>query len=76
MAIPSPQPHPLGASCRYVKSTVNNIQLIDSFRHKKKEEARTKEERLFDFWMEFFVEGIKEDPGTPTQLPVSLLISL
>ena len=32
-----------------------------------------KEEKEFNFWMEFFVEGIKEEPGQPTRIPVLVM---
>ncbi|XP_018332070.1 mitogen-activated protein kinase kinase kinase 15 isoform X2 [Agrilus planipennis] len=45
----------------YLQSTVGNIVLIDKFR-KKKSAEKTPEERIFYFWMEFFVETTKK-PG-------------
>lgn len=42
----------------YLKSTVGNIQLIDRFR-KRRDEEGSPEEKIFHFWMEFFLEATK-----------------
>ncbi len=52
---------------RYLKSTIGNIQLINSFRQA---DVEKKEEKAFSFWMEFFIESIKEE-YTNNQFPVS-----
>ena len=58
---------------RYVKSTVNNIKLIASIRKKKKKQKEkiSLEERKYNYWIEFFMEGIKEEVEMATQYPVS-----
>ena len=58
-------------SCtRYLKSTVGNIQLINSFRNIDYSSAKEKFERLFGFWMEYFIEATKQEfPGS--RFPVS-----
>ena len=56
-----------------MKSTVNNIQLINRFRQTAYEVSDKKEEKLFSFWMEYFIEGTKNE-YTNNQFPVSLLL--
>ena len=58
-----------------MKSTVGNIQLINSFRHVDYEGSMKIDEKLFSFWMEFFIESIK-DQFTNNQFPVSLVYEL
>ena len=57
---------------RYLKSTSGNIQLINSFRNLEYEKL---EEKLFGFWMEFFMDASKEE-FTNTRFPVSHVTSL
>jgi mitogen-activated protein kinase kinase kinase 5 len=59
----------------YVKSTVNNIKLIASIRKKKKKQKEkiSLEERKYNYWIEFFMEGIKEEVEMATQYPVLVL---
>ena len=52
---------------RYLKSTSGNIQLINSFRSLDFDKP---EEKLFAFWMEFFIDASKEE-FTNTTFPVS-----
>lgn len=56
----------------YLKSTIGNITLIDRFR-KKNEEDSTPEQQIFQFWMEFFMEATKSDPGTAIRFPILVL---
>ena len=60
---------------RYLKSTVNNIQLISKFRVTSEEEVVSREKRLFGFWMEFFIEAIKQE-SSGTQFPVCVPIHM
>jgi mitogen-activated protein kinase kinase kinase 5 len=55
----------------YLKSTVNNIQLINQFRLINSDSSSKKEEKLFSFWMEFFIEATKETFDN-TQFPILL----
>lgn len=50
----------------YLKSTIGNIQLINQFR----QEDELSERRVFDFWIEFFLEAIKTEPGTDIRFPI------
>ena len=56
---------------RYLKSTAGNIQLINSFRNRDYDVSEKTEERLFSFWMEFFIEATKQE-FLSTRFPVSL----
>lgn len=57
----------------YLKSTVRNICLINEHR-KKPEDARiSAEEQMFQFWMEFFMEAAKDEPGYVIRYPVIIL---
>lgn len=58
---------------RYLKSTAGNIQLINSVRNTDYDSSEKPEERLFGFWMEFFIESSKKD-FTSTQFPVGHII--
>ncbi|CAH1106010.1 unnamed protein product [Psylliodes chrysocephalus] len=58
----------------YLTSTIGNIQLIDKFR-KKTDEAGSPEEQIFHFWMEFFLEAIKEDHEEDFRFPALILES-
>ena len=60
---------------RYLKSTVNSIQLISKFRVTSEEEVVSREKRLFGFWMEFFIEAIKQE-SSGTQFPVCVPIHM
>ena len=56
----------------YLKSTIGNITLIDRFR-KKNEDDSSPEQQIFQFWMEFFMEATKTDPGTAIRFPILVL---
>ena len=60
---------------RYLKSTVNTIQLISKFRVTSEEEVVSREKRLFGFWMEFFIETIKQE-SSGTQFPVCVSVHM
>ncbi|XP_074640238.1 mitogen-activated protein kinase kinase kinase 15-like isoform X2 [Tubulanus polymorphus] len=58
----------------YLKSTVNNIQLITEYRKTKTPEGSiNKDKCLFDFWMEFFIEATKELELSGSYFPVLVL---
>ncbi|XP_013379593.2 mitogen-activated protein kinase kinase kinase 15 [Lingula anatina] len=44
----------------YLKSTVNNIVLINTCRKKNEDRIVSEEEQIFNFWMDFFMEAAKE----------------
>lgn len=46
----------------YLKSTIGNIRLINSFRERT--DTNSPEEELFQFWMEYFIEAAKDTPDT------------
>lgn len=56
----------------YLKSTVDNIQLIDTFR-KKNEDSVSPEEQIFHFWMEFFIEATECEPKQVFRFPCLIL---
>ena len=54
---------------RYLKTTAGNIKLISKFRNKEHDVSASKDERLFAFWMEFFIDATDENYSS-TQFPV------
>lgn len=50
----------------YLTSTIGNILLINQFR----QEQESKERKVFDFWIEFFLEAIKTEAGTDIRFPI------
>ena len=48
----------------YLKSTIGNISLIERFRKQREEHELEREETLFRFWMDFFVEATKDNMTT------------
>jgi mitogen-activated protein kinase kinase kinase 5 len=56
----------------YLNSTVGNIQLIDRFR-KKRDEEGSPEEKIFHFWMEFFLEATKPPAKDSFRFPALIL---
>lgn len=59
-----------------MKSTIGNITLIDRFRKKHDEAEISPEEQIFGFWMEYFVEAIREEVGDMIRFPVCVFIIL
>lgn len=55
---------------RYLKTTVGNIKLISKFRNKEYDTSTNNDEKLFAFWMEFFIDATDEEYSS-TQFPVS-----
>lgn len=55
---------------RYLKTTAANIRLITKFRNKEYDMSENKDEKLFAFWMEFFIDATNDD-FSGTQFPVS-----
>lgn len=56
----------------YLKSTINNILLIDKFR-KKNEDCVSPGEQIFHFWMEFFLEATKSEQEEVFRFPCLIL---
>ncbi|KAG5678685.1 hypothetical protein PVAND_008335 [Polypedilum vanderplanki] len=54
----------------YLKSTIGNIQLINQFREINENVAISPERKIFDFWVEFFLEAIKTEAGTDIRFPI------
>ena len=56
----------------YLKSTINNISLIQRFR-KRQSDKRSTQEIIFDFWLEYFSDAITENVEESDQIrfPVS-----
>lgn len=50
----------------YLKSTMMNIQLINQCRP----EHELVERKVFDFWIEFFLEAVKTERGTDIRFPI------
>lgn len=59
-------------SFRYLKSTIGNIMLINRFRKRPEDCEATPEEKIFNFWIEYFVEATKTELGDMIRFPVSL----
>ncbi|KAK9881035.1 hypothetical protein WA026_014378 [Henosepilachna vigintioctopunctata] len=55
----------------YLKSTVGNIQLIDSYR--KRSDEASPDEQIFNFWMEFFLEATKPPEARSFRFPALIL---
>ncbi|CAG7835452.1 unnamed protein product [Allacma fusca] len=55
----------------YLKSTINNISLIKQFR--KQDANEPPEEVIFDFWLEYFIEAIKNEIGDSIRIPILIL---
>jgi len=56
-----------------LKTTSANIKLITKFRTKEYDVSSSVDERMFAFWMEFFISAT-EDSYSSTRFPVSLLL--
>lgn len=57
----------------YLKSTIGNITLIDRFRKKTEEMESRLEQQIFQFWMEFFIEGTEMEKGSNIRFPILIL---
>ncbi|KAJ8670857.1 hypothetical protein QAD02_002116 [Eretmocerus hayati] len=57
----------------YLKSTIDNIKLIDRFRKKNKDAEVSTEEQLFGFWMDYLIEAAKSDVDNSIRIPVLVL---
>lgn len=55
---------------RYLKSTIGNIMLINRFRKRSEDNEPTPEENIFNFWIDYFVEGTKTELGDVIRFPV------
>jgi len=54
----------------YLKSTIGNIQLINQFRVSHENDPISPERKVFDFWVEFFLEAINTERGTDIRFPI------
>ena len=52
----------------YLKSTIDNISLIQRFKQPK--ERLTPEEEIFNFWLEYFNNATKTDVGDEIKFPI------
>ena len=61
----------------YLKSTINNISLIQRFR-KRQSDKRSTQEIIFDFWLEYFSDAITENVEESDQIrfPVSKILDI
>ncbi|XP_043223574.1 mitogen-activated protein kinase kinase kinase 15-like isoform X4 [Amphibalanus amphitrite] len=58
----------------YLKSTIGNITLIQKFRKHSEESEKIPEMEVFNFWMDYFSEGIQEEAAAITiRFPVLVL---
>ncbi|XP_044005267.1 mitogen-activated protein kinase kinase kinase 15 isoform X2 [Aphidius gifuensis] len=57
----------------YLKSTIGNISLIDRFRKKNDDNDPTPEEKVFSFWMDYFVEATKTMIDDSIRFPILVL---
>ena len=56
-----------------MKTTAGNIKLITKFRSKEYDVSKDKDEKLFAFWMEFFIDATNEEYSS-SQFPVSVAL--
>lgn len=54
----------------YLKSTIGNIALINQFRPNNEDEPIPSERKVFEFWMEFFLEATKTENSTDIRFPI------
>lgn len=54
----------------YLKSTIGNIALINQFRRVHDDDPVAAEQKVFEFWMEFFLEATKTDDSTDIRFPI------
>ncbi|XP_042878655.1 mitogen-activated protein kinase kinase kinase 15-like isoform X1 [Penaeus japonicus] len=57
----------------YLKSTIGNIMLINRFRKRSEDSEPSPEENIFNFWIDYFVEGTKTDLGDVIRFPILIL---
>ncbi|XP_037080511.1 mitogen-activated protein kinase kinase kinase 15-like isoform X2 [Pollicipes pollicipes] len=58
----------------YLKSTIGNITLIQKFRKHSEDNEKVPEMQIFDFWMDYFSEGIVDEASVNTiRFPVLVL---
>lgn len=57
----------------YLKSTILNIRLINDYRKKPENAIVSREEQVFQFWMEYFIEAAKTDIKDVIRVPVIIL---
>ena len=59
----------------YLKSTIGNIRLINQFRKRPEDAELSPEERMYHFWMEYFIEAAIDDDAEIAQtIRFSILI--
>lgn len=58
----------------YLKSTVGNIRLINQFKKKDENEKESPEEKLFQFWMEYFCDATASDEDVSKQIRFPMLV--
>lgn len=56
----------------YLKSTIGNIKLINHFR-KKSESEPSAEEKMFNFWMEYFIDATEEEVNNFIKFSILIL---
>lgn len=54
----------------YLKSTIGNITLINQFRRINEDDPIAAEQKVFEFWMEFFDEATKTEESTGIRFPI------
>jgi mitogen-activated protein kinase kinase kinase 5 len=57
----------------YLKSTIGNIQLINQFKRKPEDAILTPEEQIFQFWMEYFIDGTNDEVSNVIRFPMLVL---
>lgn len=57
----------------YLKSTIGNITLIDRFRKKSETSVSTIEHKIFEFWMEFFLEATNDGEVDSIRYPILIV---
>lgn len=57
----------------YLKSTIGNIMLINRFRKRPEDCEASPEEKIFNFWIEYFVEATKTELGDMIRFPILIL---
>uniref|UniRef100_A0A0P4W9Y2 Protein kinase domain-containing protein n=1 Tax=Scylla olivacea TaxID=85551 RepID=A0A0P4W9Y2_SCYOL len=57
----------------YLKSTIGNIMLINRFRKRPEDCEASPEEKIFNFWIEYFVEATKTELGDMIRFPLLIL---